>query len=43
MTGRGGEKMMRKGREDERRRGEEVKRGRWNGGDEEGRERGGRE
>ena len=41
MTGRGGEKMMRKGREDERRSGGEVKRRRWNGGNEEGRERGG--
>ena len=43
MRGRGGEKMMRKGREDERRSGGEVKRRRWNGGDEEGRERGGAE
>ena len=37
-----GEKMMRKGREDERS-GGEVKRRRWNGGNEEGRERGGEE
>ena len=37
--GRGGEKAMRKGKEDERRSGGEVKRGeeRWSGGDEEGR------